>query len=463
MRRIALLTLFVLALAYPAAAMPTHQFLPATNAAVAVTFAVASSVLAFAGGPRINARASATLKRARLTSSPRLAAIGVDLEFANKHLQPHTYEDLEAELDSLMVIDEMDSRPPQKVKKATGAPSDGTFVNPIVADRLIPIVDDKRLHFLDALTKTPAGLAGKNPYALPASCKAALAFMLDKGATLPKWRAQQVKKLKSIANKLDPLDRALKALPLAAKSESVRMLDTGVPPLGVGVRSVNVALLCLMGDCMQHPDILLPRQFLTGFNVTGIVADSGVLRPQLPDGSEADFWQHHAATMRTNNAWAETLANDVASEQKSARGQRLSLLKQVWRLTVAEIADGFSGHGMTLKQLRSKYGSGSGSSASLSCRVLGRHGLRQGQKQKKTAEGVGCTTPDGNPILIDKIRLIDDSKRSLSNRFLMRCCETIAPCRFTYVATLAQELLSQSQKLGQRKPPMLVFCMDDMW
>ena len=115
MRRIALFTLFVLALAYPAAAMPTHQLLPATNAALAVTFAVASSVLAFAGGPRLNTRASATLKRARLTSSPRLAAIGVDLEFANKHLQPHTYEDLEAELDSLMVIDEMDSRPPQKL------------------------------------------------------------------------------------------------------------------------------------------------------------------------------------------------------------------------------------------------------------------------------------------------------------------------------------------------------------
>jgi len=44
---------------------------------------------------------------------------------------------------------------------------------------------------------------------------------------------------------------------------------------------------------------------------------------------------------------------------------------------------------------------------------------------------------------------------------LQRCCETIAPCRFTYLAYVADELVTQCA--AQHKAlPQLVFSLDDM-
>jgi len=69
---------------------------------------------------------------------------------------------------------------------------------------------------------------------------------------------------------------------------------------------------------------------------------------------------------------------------------------------------------MSLTQLRTKYGRG----VNMRCRVLRRHGVRQGQKQKKDASGSNITQSDGSPLMVDKMRMIDDSKRSLSNSML---------------------------------------------
>jgi len=44
----------------------------------------------------------------------------------------------------------------------------------------------------------------------------------------------------------------------------------------------------------------------------------------------------------------------------------------------------------------------------------------------------------------------------------MRCCETIAPCRFTFVATVAEEIVFQSQALGQTTLSSIVFSTNDM-
>jgi hypothetical protein len=161
--------------------------------------------------------------------------------------------------------------------------------------------------------------------------------------------------------------------------------------------------------------------------------------------------------MRTNDSWADNLAHDVSCQAKAASGTHLKLLKQTWQLTEAEVQAGYSGAGMSLTQLRTKYGRG----VDMRCRVLRRHGVRQGQKQKKDASGNNITQSDGSPLMVDKIRMIDDSKRSLSNSMLQRCCETIAPCRFTYLAYVADELVTQCA--AQHKAvPQLVFSLDDM-
>jgi hypothetical protein len=63
-----------------------------------------------------------------------------------------------------------------------------------------------------------------------------------------------------------------------------------------------------MCDVLNHPDVNLPRNFLLGFPVTGVVPDSGVLRTIPTAGSEEAFWAGYKRTMATNNSWATTLA-----------------------------------------------------------------------------------------------------------------------------------------------------------
>jgi len=67
------------------------------------------------------------------------------------------------------------------------------------------------------------------------------------------------------------------------------MLDKGVAPTSVGVRSVAVGFMCLLCDCLEHDEVCLPKGFLTGFNVTWILEDSHVLRPQPPISNSAAF------------------------------------------------------------------------------------------------------------------------------------------------------------------------------
>jgi len=180
-----------------------------------------------------------------------------------------------------------------------------------------------------------------------------------------------------------------------------------------------------------------------------------VLRPKPPSVTDADFWCGHASTMASNASWATRLASDVEAEAHKAKGKQLLLLQDTWELTQRqEIAKGFAGKPMTLVQLQTRYRSTAGV---LTCRPLRRHGVKQGQKQ---AGGAPAFKPDGSPRMVDKIRLIDDSKRSSHNSTLIRCCETMAPpCRFTYMGYVADEVHRQAAMLGQTTPA-LVFSLD---
>ena len=244
-------------------------------------------------------------------------------------------------------------------------------------------------------------------------------------------RTKQARNLSSIARKACELDKVLKA----GFSQ-----PTSVQHLQRDVRDVNIVLLCLMFDALNHPDVNLPRNFLQGFPVTGVVPDSGVLRPIPTAGSEEAFWTGYKRTMATNNSWATTLASAVNSEGLSAHGRRRELLRRSWDLTKKEVSQGFASQPMTLAQLKAKYKLVDGN---LGCRPLQRHGIVQGQKQARDDQGLPVFEPGGAPKMVDKIRLIDDSKASLHNSTLIRCCETIAPCRFTYIGYVADETLRQ--------------------
>ena len=278
--------------------------------------------------------------------------------------------------------------------------------------------------------------------------QSAIRCMLAKRSSLRKWRLRQVEQLKSIARRAKPIDECLKCIPAIPCA----------PPALERVRTVNVAMLCLFCDTLQHPDVDLPRNYLHGFPVVGDIPDSGVLRPSPPATTDEEFWTGYHELMQTNDAWAAHLAQTVNEGRQRANGKRLAMLRTAWANTKDEIRQGFCGKPLTLAQLRQKYGSG----AAMRCRVLQRHPIQQGLKQARHPDGSPKFCADGSPVLVEKIRLIDDSKRSQHNDILMRCSETIAPCSFKYLSFVCAEVVTQARAACMRTLPQTVFSTDDM-
>ena len=445
---ILLIALFA-SLAQPSWATPVERAAPAAAGRLAATFAFLVLMIGSAGGKRAGMpldpelEAARGVKRARFGSCRYLDAIGAS------HLAPGLYQDLALELDGLMAIDSVYERPLAKPSQQF-EPGENKFFKP-VHKRLVKSVDDRWAHFEAACKLDHPSPDWRSKYKLPETCKQAIGKMLELRNTLPKWRRKRVDALQSIARRAAPITAALKALPLAQQSQSVKNLEKQV-------RQINVGMLCLFCTVLQHPDITLPRQYLTGFNVCGLITPSGVLRPLEDDhASPGSFWHQHAQTMKTNGSWAQSVAREVASHGASAKGKRRSLLEKVWSLTEAEVAAGTSARGMTLKALETKYGKG----AAMRCRVITRHGVHQGMKPARDKAGNALLNADGSPQMVDKIRLIDDSKRNLANSHLQKTTETIAPCRFTFMGYVAQELVRCCQLLGI-KTPQLIFSLDDL-
>ena len=122
-----------------------------------------------------------------------------------------------------------------------------------------------------------------------------------------------------------------------------------------------------------------------------------------------------------------------------------------------EVKAGTCEPGLTFKQLENRFGKGQ----HMRCRVIPRYGERQGQKPDVDSSGIPLLQEDGSPVMVDKIRLIDDSKRNSANDKLMRQTETTTLCRFTLIATIADKLVEMCRELGCAVP-RLVFSVDDL-
>jgi len=200
---------------------------------------------------------------------------------------------------------------------------------PCTSKRLVSVTDDRLAHFDDACACDPPQLRCQKNYSLPPACARAINIMFQKGPNLGAWRAKQARNLSGIARKARELDKVLKAC---------FSPPTSVQHLQRDVRDVNIVLLCLMCDTLNHQDVNLPRNFLLGFPVTGVVPDSGVLRPIPTAGTEEAFWTRYKRTMTTNNSWATTLDSAVNIEGLSARGRRRELLRRSLKMRSPKVS-----------------------------------------------------------------------------------------------------------------------------
>jgi hypothetical protein len=392
------------------------------------------------------ARAACLRDRVQALCSPQIRSVDPEGRIFSLH-DLGEYESCLSALKSLLAFEPVISRPAPKAPlngDGQRVVNPGKFVMP-VESRPVQVLDDRLEHWRQALTcqARPQGT-----YSLPPACVKAVDHMLGLGHKLPAWRAKQVRALQGISKRASRLTRTLKAS---------WALGAAVQRLEHDVRKVNVVLLMLLCDALEHPDVGLPRAYLSGFPVTGVLPDSHVLRPQPAADPEELFWTRYHDTMRSNDQWAEQLATKVADQARSAPRKRLALLRQSWELTKADIRSGFCGKPMTLAQLRAKYGSG----ANMACRPIQRHGVVQGKKPKCDDHGQPLTQPDGRPVMVDKIRLCDDSRRSLHNTHLIRTCETVSPCAFTYLSHVCDCVVRRASARGL-PVPAVVFSTDDM-
>ena len=378
--------------------------------------------------------------------SPSLTRIGIH------RLSPDfiaRYKSLRKSMEQLLAFEPSFERPPPLPTR--DLTRGNRFVKPL-NDRIVKVDGrdkagwDRLPHFQAAKTCTVPAFEWRSKYQLPSSCCDAIRIMLAKRARLGRWRRSQIRSMRAICTQSRRLDRELKRLNFG--SESVQRLAK--------VRTVNVAMLCLFTDVLQHPDTTLPYHYLTGFNVTGVIEDSGVHRPIPLAVTDDEFWETFRATMVTNAEWAKKVANSITNAFVRAGRDRRDLLEKVWSLTRKEIDEGIAGSPMTLSQLESKYGSGE----KMRCRVLARSGIFQGWKPLKSDDGSVILDQCGDPVLVEKIRLIDNSKTSLTNSHLQLHHETVAPCRFTYMANVCEEIVRQCDAL-QRTVPRVVFSMHD--
>ena len=236
------------------------------------------SVFAVAAAASIASDHHLTGLRARVDGlrSPQIHAI----DPLRVHFSLHDlgeYEACQAELRALLAFEPVIARPmPKGAACADGlqAVSDHMFIRP-VETRPVKVLDDRLDHWRQALTCDVNSVFGPK-YVLPPACVKAIDQMLKLGDRLPAWRAGQLRKLRAIAKRAGRLTHSLK-----------RSYGLGVAAaqLEAKVRRVNVVLLMLLCDVLEHPDVNLPRAYLRASPLPGssqIVTFCGRSRPLIP-------------------------------------------------------------------------------------------------------------------------------------------------------------------------------------
>ena len=324
--------------------------------------------------------------------------------------------------------------PPAKTcKGSTG--DDSRFAKP-QAQRLVK-AETKCAHPTEAQAlKIFPGDGGALRYSLPPDVRSAIGVMLEHGAGLPGLRHRQMEKLRNLERRCQPITKRMHAMLRDQRPHSVRV---------VGDR-MNVAFALSLASALQWPHKWLGRALLVGFRITGVMEQTGVLRQVEERVAQAEFAERAAEIRRGNREWlskvhrrAERRATAAMEKAGTGSNTDLEILQRVERQTLKEIERGHAGRPWSLADLIKAFEQSDGS---ISCRVLLRSGVLQGgMKEEERIE------PDGSrwTQLVQKLRVIDDAKRSLHNELQLHR-ETIHLCDFTFAGLVAQELVRQCQQ-----------------
>lgn len=248
--------------------------------------------------------------------------------------------------------------------------------------------------------------------------------------SLAKFRLQQGKTLAEVSKALLPL------------SNNLRTGTPRLPNVVTLTKNTHFALYAAIIDALgDWPDAQLPYSLLHGMPVVGVIPDTGIFKPL-----EAGHWQEsipafcrrfHAATKQAG-VDAQQVENQLRKQGLDTADDPIAseILGRLHDATTKEVSDRLTGKAFPITSLVDRY--------STFYRIMPRFGILQ-----------PADTPTG-----DKLRAIDDAKRSGSND-LTKMAETIVLSSVEFFAAASTAFHRAFTSRGV-KMPQLAIGLDDV-
>ena len=281
-------------------------------------------------------------------------------------------------------------------------------------DKFTPGVTLDKSDFEAAAVARPDPLQGAEAAAtadMSPDLLAAIDYVTACGPEIVGERDRRMKRLRVIANLLEPLRGVLDSL----KSPCARVIAD----------EYNVAWTIVALEAIHWPDDGLALGYITGFPVAFDIPDSGVFREidEPAQTSEAEFM---ASNIQMNRSIKQSLSKPPSSEEDKERAE------MCWKRTQEEIDAGVVFGPVSGAQLDRKYGRGK-------WRAIKRSAILQGEK----------------------VRCIDDAKRNGLNK-ATHMHETIVCSRSDFPAKVAKSFAARAAAAGM-PIPMIEHGLDDLF
>ena len=265
---------------------------------------------------------------------------------------------------------------------------------------------------------------------IPEDVEAAIQHTIRFGAeALSPWRRQQLQHFKIATQELADLNSWIREH--SCRPNHVRLVAD----------NVRVATMAFLSDSTFSEDTTIALRFLTGFQLEGIIEDSGIHRPIAPPAREV--YNRECAKLQ-QNAWRslQQLADFTAA---SAANSDVRTRAELTRLTQEQIDLSRLSPGMTLKEL---------------CQTLWKRDTIPRDAKGKVEKPCPLASRRFGIWQGGKLRPIEDCKASGVNRFLYMH-ETISPPSIDWLAVVAARVWDVYREAGIKMPHMTI-ALDDI-
>ena len=282
---------------------------------------------------------------------------------------------------------------------------------PLKDARVVRVEDGILAHLTDALTApfpTPAEAASKQ---LTSTVRSTLVWVARHAKTLARDRRDRSDRISDAASQLAVLAKQIRDAGRARND----LCDTD---------GVNLALVALLADALEWPDVQIAQKIRDRFPVAGDVPDSNLFRPVEPEISPQEATERLRDLLADGENYTRNLYADLLARGLAATGKDKARLLQVETRTDEEAEKAHAGPPMSLSDVLKEY---------------------QGHLRPLRRFGVDQNT---------KVRVCDDARASGTNA-ATRLAEAIHLPSFEFPAVAAAALMRKFNRIGAPQQPVV--------